>query len=71
MTIILTFWLCAISTTCDAAHSVGYHSTFTLPHSTITDCDEINAVTDDKYLDHILSLNRATRYTCVVQGEAL
>lgn len=70
-TTVLTFWLCLAGTSCDANHAVnGSHRTEALEGYSVIACDEMNALTDDPYIDRVLSDGRALWHTCEA-GEGL
>lgn len=70
MITVLTFWLCAFGHACDANHSAGTVITGELSGS-VAKCDEIDALTNDPYLQAFLATGLAPRHTCVPKGEAI
>ena len=73
MTVILKFWLCAIGTICTPESAGSFQGTkysFELPmHNTsINQCDEVDAITNDKYLDIFISAGVVPRHSCEIAG---
>lgn len=67
-TTVLTFWLCLAGTSCDPSHAVnGSHRTEALEGYSVVAC----ALTDDPYIDRVLSDGRALRHTCEAKGDDL
>lgn len=70
MTTILTFWLCAIGTTCAFNPINGDRQELSVG---IVQCDEFDALTNLPYFDELLARGLAPRHSCKIntQGQDL
>jgi hypothetical protein len=75
MTTILTFWLCAFGTPCDAEHAAqinGHGSMATqVIDGDMTYCEEVDAWTNMRPWPTVLAKGLVTRHSCEPSGDDL